>query len=397
MQNQLGQRSNELASQAVTLETLYEIGMGLSALLEASTIKETAVQRARNLFASDAAGLAILNESNGEVRWRLVAGDAGGNLESINLQLGQGLIGKAIQSGQVMMVKDAQRELGSEDLAAIDPGLGETKLRAVLVVPVRIAGKPIGALMVGYNAPHSFRLRDIRLLTGLANHVAVAINNARMLEQLSALSALEERQRLAREMHDGLAQMLGSITAQATATRELLAQGKTQAAQGQLTGLQEVALKAYVDVRQSILGLRTPSIRMHGLLDALNEYIGGINKQQEIPVRLESLEGAPIQGLAPAVEVQGIRIIQEAIHNVQKHSRAQAASIKIYGDGEWLTIEIQDNGLGFDVDETYDRGSHFGLQMMRERAESVGGHLDIESSRGRGTSLLVRLPVETRR
>lgn len=394
LQRQLVRQNNELSSQATNLEALYEMSTGLSALLDVGTIKETAVRRACQVFRSDAAGLAILHEASAEIRWHLLAGATVENLKSIRLQLGQGLVGKAIQSGEPLMVKDAQLELGSEELVAMNPVLAEANLRAVLVVPIRIAGKPVGALMVAYHAPRSFHLNDLKLLTGLANQVAVAINNAQLHEQLGALSTLKERQRLAREMHDGLAQLLGNVTARATATSELLAQGKMLDAQGQLTRLREAVQKAYVDVRQSILGLRAPSSPRHGLLEALNEYIERLNEQGEISIRMESSEGARLHDLPPAVEVQTIRIIQEALNNVRKHSQAKAASVQVCGDGDWLTITIQDDGKGFDLPKGYNTGRHFGLQMMRERAESVGGRLTVKASPGKGTSLIVQLPIE---
>ncbi|MBI2953213.1 MAG: GAF domain-containing protein [Chloroflexi bacterium] len=396
LQRQLLHRNVELATQTMTLEALYEIGTGLSALLDVGTIKETAVQSAHRLFQSDIAGLAIHEEDTAEMRWHLLGGPDGENLDKMKVHLGQGVVSKTIQSGQPVIVNDAKPEMGSKDLVAANPVLAEVKLRAVLVVPIRIAGKPVGALIIGYHAPHTFHLNDLRLLTGLANQVAVAINTAHLHERLRALSAMEERQRLAREMHDGLAQLLGTVTARATATGELLAQGNMLDAQGQLGRLRESAQKAYLEVRQSILGLRTPSPHAQGLLEALNDYVGRLNEQQEMSIEMISLEETHFHDLSPAVEVQAIRIIQEALNNVQKHSQAKRASININRDSEWLTITIQDDGQGFDIGRTYDLGSHFGLQMMRERAESVGGRLSIKTALGQGTLLTVQLPVETR-
>ncbi|MFQ5879036.1 MAG: GAF domain-containing protein [Dehalococcoidia bacterium] len=391
LQQQLVRQNRELASRSTALEALYEIGTGLSALLDVRTVKGTAVRKARQLFGADTAGLALLHESQAEVQWDLLAGATSDEFRTLKLQLGQCVAGQVIQSGEPVIIEDVAQEV--EGLATTHPLLVVENLRAALVVPVRIAGKPVGALMVGHRTPYSFHLSDLKLLMSLANQVAVAINNAQLYERLGALSALEERERLAREMHDGLAQLLGHVAARATATSELLAQGKIEGVQEQLSRLREVAQDAYVDVRQSILGLRTRPSAKRGLLEGLGEYVQRITEQEGLPVHLETVEGADTLELAPAVEVQAIRIIQEALSNVRKHAQAQEAWVKVGGDTHWVTITIQDNGQGFDPTRMNGRGGHFGLETMRERAEAVGGRLTIETAPGKGTSVTVQLPV----
>ncbi|MEE9199275.1 MAG: GAF domain-containing sensor histidine kinase, partial [Dehalococcoidia bacterium] len=391
MQHQILEQNRELASRTIALEALYEIGTGLSALLDVDTIKETAVRKARQLLDADTAGLALLHEPTGEVRWELLAGPTSEEFKSLRLPLGRCVGGQAIQSGEPVIIEDVAQ--GVEHPTTTRPLLVGENLRGALVVPVRIAGKPIGALMVGHRTPYSFRLSDLKLLMSLANQAAVAINNANLYERLGALSTLEERERLAREMHDGLAQLLGNATARATATSELLTQGDMKGALRQLDHLRDVTQDAYVEVRQSILGLRTGPLGKHGLVDALREFVKRFTERERTQVHLEAPQHADALELAPDVEVQAIRIIQEALSNVRKHSEAQQAWVKLSRDSHWLTITIRDNGRGFDLSRVDGKGSHFGLATMRERAEAVGGRLTIETALGEGTEVTVHLPV----
>lgn len=391
LQRQLVIQNRELALRTSALEALHEIGTGLSALQDVNTLKGTAVRRARELLDADTAGLALLIEPSGDIRWELLTGSSGDPSTSLRLAPGEGIAGRAIQAGEPVIIEDMAAE--AEDTRAAYPVLARENLRAALAVPVRIAGKTVGALMVGHRTPYSFRLGDLKLLTSVGNQVAVAINNTRMSERLAALSALEERERLAREMHDGLAQLLGHLTARAAALGELLSQGKVAAAGEQLVRLREVARDAYVDVRHSILGLRTRPLGPRGLLQALDEFVQRTSEQEGLPVHLETLDGVGSLELAPAVEVQAIRIIQEALSNVRKHARASAAWVRVGKDDEWITISIQDDGEGFDIGALDGKAPRFGLQMMRERAEGVGGRFTIETAPGEGAEVKVMLPV----
>ncbi|MBI2863773.1 MAG: sensor histidine kinase [Chloroflexi bacterium] len=387
----LSSRNAELTFRTTTLEALYEISNALSSLHDLSTIKETAVRRAFQLLKGDIAGLALADDDSGLIRWQFLSGAASDRLRRDAQQSGDGLFGRIFQTGQPVVVEDAAA--GGEETMAVRSWLDEISLRAALAVPVGVGGETIGVLMVGYRARRAFALNDVKLLAGLADQVAIAINNAQLYDRVRALSAMEERQRLAREMHDGLAQLLGNITAQATASAELLAQRRWDDAQQRLARLRQVAQMAYAEVRHAILGLRAASRGEHGFLKMLDEFAVQINQGEGLSIGVEVEPGINVGELAPPVEVQAVRIVQEALANVRKHSRATEALIKIRRDGGWLSITVEDNGRGFSLTEGQGDDSHLGLQIMRERAELVGGELRIETATGGGTAITVRLPV----
>lgn len=209
------------------------------------------------------------------------------------------------------------------------------------------------------------------------------------------LAIVEERERIAREMHDSLAQVLGYVNTKAQAAEELLRRGQPDRAAAQLAQLAEAARDAYADVREHILGLRTSLGPHRLLLDTLRDYLNSWQKQSGIQAEMTIIPSdACTLDLPPAAELQLMRIIQEALANVRKHSGANKTSIRLGERAGWVEVLVQDDGLGFDgVPLSRDGLPHFGLATMRERAEAVGGTLEVESAAGRGTRIRVRLPA----
>ncbi|MBI4296773.1 MAG: sensor histidine kinase, partial [Chloroflexi bacterium] len=212
-------------------------------------------------------------------------------------------------------------------------------------------------------------------------------------QRLAALSVVEERERLSRELHDDLSQLLGGLGARASAVSELLTQGHTEEAQRELAQLRNSASEAYLGIRQYITGLR---VRLWGdrrFLKALEEFARSFAKQAGLTLKVEVSEGMAAFKLAPAVEIQAIRIVQEALTNTLRHANARTIWLKVNLNETFLQITIQDDGQGFDP-TAVDSHSHLGLQMMRERAELVGGQFLIAAAAGSGTSVTLRTPYQ---
>jgi len=214
-----------------------------------------------------------------------------------------------------------------------------------------------------------------------------------LFEQVRRLAILEERDRLAREMHDSLGQVLGYVNLKAKVAEDLIARGHAPEAEQELGQMRRAVQEAYEDVRQAILSLRTTP-QAKGLLASLEEYVQRMREQTGLDVRLDAADGI---ALAPAVEAQVIRIVQEALTNVRKHARARQAVVRFAREGGGATVTITDDGVGFDVDSAATaHGMRFGLLTMRERAESIGGTLQITSAPGRGTVVRLRIPTGER-
>jgi len=275
--------------------------------------------------------------------------------------------------------------------------IGTGRYDAALRVPVWIPGELLGDLWLARHDGRPFTERDRRYLITLAGIAAIAIAAARLraLERQGAI--LAERDRIARELHDSLAQVLGSTHLR---LRTLLAWPdlvNRPRVSGELEALADVCQEAYRDVREAILGLREAS-RGRGLLEALQAYLDKFAQQSGIPVDLEATtDGEP--ALSSSSEIQVIRVIQEALTNVRKHARASRAHVRVTDaqGGDGLMIVVEDDGRGFDpATGRAHRDGGYGLQTMRERMELAGGSLRIDSTVGRGTRIIAIVPQSPR-
>jgi len=217
---------------------------------------------------------------------------------------------------------------------------------------------------------------------------------AQILEQQRSLAMLHEREQLARELHDNLGQVFAFVNAQGQTIHRLLSRGDVATADEYVGRLLEVAREADVDIRESIIGLRA-TISEHGLLPTLTQYLAKYEKNYGIQTRLEGSDTFTDEAFEPLVEVQLLRILQEALTNVRKHANAHCVQIAFVLEDDWARITVHDDGLGFDPGmSSTGLEERVGLRVMRERAEEVGGSLSLQSASGQGTELVVRVPVK---
>lgn len=205
------------------------------------------------------------------------------------------------------------------------------------------------------------------------------------------LLVAEERLRIAHEMHDGLAQVLAYVNTKAQAVKELLRAGRTEEAIRHLDQFASAAREVYGDVQESILGLNNAAVPGRSLGDALHDYVSAWETRHGIACRIRVDRGLRI---AENAELQLQLIVQESLANVLKHARAKHVDVSLHrADGQIVTT-VQDDGLGFDP-ELPGRAEfpRFGLATMRERAESIGGNVRLDSSPGKGTRVTVEVPA----
>jgi two-component system nitrate/nitrite sensor histidine kinase NarX len=235
---------------------------------------------------------------------------------------------------------------------------------------------------------------QIRWLGSIGRQMGVIIHHAQIVEQLKVSAALEERVRLSRELHDSLVQVLGYLNLKSQVAQAQLSSEEIDQALVELRAMEAVSARAYDDVRDSIFGLRIELSPNQELVSALEEYVRGFGDRSRIEIALDIEDWAP-DLLPPATQVQLLRIIQEALTNVQRHAQASRVWLTLRADGDQVFIRIRDDGRGFDpVGVAREGCRHLGLQTMRERAESVGGCLKIHSQPGQGTEVLFKLLLD---
>jgi len=217
---------------------------------------------------------------------------------------------------------------------------------------------------------------------------------AKVVEQQRVMATLEERERLARELHDGIGQVLGYVGIQAQTASKWMQDGNIEKARSVLGRLAQVVKDAHADVRESILSLRAGSAPEWSFVPALKQYLDNFQANYGIRTELSLSDGTGVDTLSPDAEVQLLRVIQEALTNARKHSGAHAVRVIIEQDKSQAHITISDDGRGFDVGQADTAtGSHFGLVFMRERMEQIGGSLKIDSRPGAGTVVELYAPI----
>lgn len=356
---------------------------------ESLDLEKVAAAITRNVMqalGAKAAGLALVSE-DGELR--LVA-QSGSPLQ---ISHGNGSLGphdcecrKALALGQAVVVPDSQESASCTGI------LGDRILGTCISAPLRSKGINIGAIFVARPKSRPFSLDERELVTALGSQVGPAIQNAQLFSKRGAIAVLEERQRVAREVHDGLAQTLGYLNVQMGIVDHLLASDDLAKAKAELKTMTQVTRDAYEGLRLAIMDLRTPLSPTGGLRRTLREYLQRFSLQTGIQCHFEGHRGSAAT-LSPSAEVQLTRIVQEALANVKKHAPAAEVWLSVEANERLVRVIIRDNGPGFDPASVPQSG-RYGLQTMRERAEGIGGSLLIESHADAGTRLEVTIPID---
>ncbi|HXX79117.1 MAG TPA: PAS domain S-box protein [Ktedonobacteraceae bacterium] len=262
-------------------------------------------------------------------------------------------------------------------------------VRASMLVPLMLREQAIGMLVLTSNEEQAFTQHHASLALAIANQAAVAIENARLYEQAQSLAAIEERQRLARELHDSVSQALYGISLGVHTARIQLDRNPKDLVES-LDYVLELADAALIEMRALIFELRPESLETEGLVTALTRQAAALQARQGIIVQLE-LDKEP--DLQLKVKQDLYRIAQEALHNTVKHAHASQVVFRLEQSNNEVIMEIHDDGRGFDASASFP--GHLGLHSMRERVKSLGGELNIESAAGQGTCIRVQVPVHT--
>ncbi len=268
------------------------------------------------------------------------------------------------------------------------------EMRSFLGVPIVSAGDIIGAFYLTdkVGAP-GFTSVDEDAVVLLASHAAIAVDQARLFEDSRELALVQERGRLARELHDAMSQSLFSLQLAAeTATRLLT--DDPEAAADQLDLVRTLSAQVTSELRTTVEGLRPPDLERDGLAAVLGAQLTVAGRARDVPVELDL---GDLPDLGPDVEHQVLRVAQEAVSNALRHADARCVRVTLGTGGDdgprQVMLLVEDDGRGFDPEARAVRSRRLGLTSMHERAASLGGSLDITSSPGRGTTVRLRFPA----
>lgn len=364
------------------LEALTEVSREIASQLDVKYVLNSVTEKARTLLDGDSAMLCLLGESKQYLHLQAMSG-----LPSIPIhQEYMSTVNQAsvvLTSPRALICSNAQC-VGGCGL------LDNAHAASHAVAPLRIGEKVIGALCVSSSLPNHFTNESARILTKLSNTAAVALQNAQLYAQAERVAMLEERHRVAAEMHDGLGQMLSYLGLMTDQTMELLSERHEDAALERLRKTRETVRNATVEVRRAINSLMDESSPGTDLCTRLKMSVDEFAAEHHLSVTWNA-QIKPTCSRPVAEQV--LNVTREALKNVAHHAEAKRVTVRMGGTDGLYFVEIEDDGKGFDASQPEPNG-HFGLKIMQARAAHIGGQVQVESEQGRGTRVTLLWTVE---
>jgi signal transduction histidine kinase len=368
------------------LKAVSDAVLAVASNLSVDDVLQRLVHGARELAGAQYAALGIPDGEGGFRRF-LVSG--------MSDELVQAMGPLPRTHGMLGAILDDPRPYRSEDIHQDSRFRGwwprrHPDMRSFLGVPIISPDGVIGAFyLTEKEGAASFGESDQALIELLAAHAAIAITNAKLYEQSRELSIVSERNRLALELHDVVSQKLFSLmlTAEAAATQ---LDRDPDAARAQLERLRELARQALEELRALILGLRPPELEHDGLAGTLRKEVAMLSRVHGVAIDLQ-VEGWTDATANGDRDLAILRIAHEALNNALHHAGAEHVVLRLASGDGTLKIEVADDGAGFDPSSGELRSRHLGLTSMEERARELGGHLEIRSAPGAGTTVALEL------
>lgn len=306
----------------------------------------------------------------------------------------QGVLGRALASGSPEVVAEPSRDPELQRLASLHP------CRAAVCIPLALGMDVFGALVFAHPLPETFSSDRLEMLEAVSAQAMGALQNARLygdlLVEKDRISEIHEeaRKKLARDLHDGPTQSISAIAMRVNFARRLMERDPRSAAD-ELFKIEELARRTTKEIRQMLFTLRPLALESQGLVSALEQLAG---KMQETYNQAVRIEAAP--KVADDIEMGKLGVLfsiaEEAVNNARKHARASEIRLRLWREGELLRMDVDDDGVGFDVAATeasYESRGSLGMVNLHERAELVSGLLRIRSQPGRGTSVCLTMPL----
>lgn len=367
------------------LLTLMEVDRRLRAEGNLERLLDSVLTEMMTRVEAGAGGVFLLED---ETRLQLRASVGIGRTQSApSWRVGEGIVGRV---AQVMEPSVIERLTTAERLAA--GPLLKTAGSAV-ALPLTADDRLLGVIVLSHEREAHFDRRAIPFLGLLASQVSLAVRNATAYLQSEELAIVEERSRIAREIHDGVAQLLAfSLLKLDLATRFM--EKEPQRALQAIEQARETVRETIKEVRRSIFALRPVDLERHGFVETVRRYVADFGQQNDIRAVVDV---GDLPALSVKQEAVLFRIFQEAMHNVAKHAKASQVSVSLGTAEDGMAfVTVVDDGQGFDPDSVSDRvtsAGGLGLRQMRERVEARGGRLEIVSGRERGTTISAAIPA----
>ncbi|MBC7271564.1 MAG: GAF domain-containing sensor histidine kinase [Streptomyces sp.] len=374
--------------------------LAMSRHLEVHDVLKTIVASARELLDAQYAALGVPDDHGGFAQF-VVDGVSDEQWKAIGpLPRQHGILAAMLHEARPERLADVRKDPRFEGWPAAHPDLVD-----FLGLPIRDGDEIIGALYLanklcpaGEHSPHppgdrpdgacGFTQDDEELLGILAQHAAIALTNARLYERSRELTIVEERSRLAHELHDAVSQKLFSLRLTAQAATALVDRDPARA-KGELQQVAALAAEAADELRAAVVELRPAALDEDGLVATLRTQIQVLDRAHTARV---TFTARGVRALPASQEEALLRVAQEALHNALRHSGAEHVDVTLERRGGGAVLRITDDGIGFDPGTVRHAGRHLGLVSMRDRAGGAGGRLTVQSAPGKGTTIEMEAP-----
>jgi signal transduction histidine kinase len=367
------------------LEALGDAAGAVAGVLDAESVLQLIVDRVRGLVGARYAALGTVGERRG-IESFITSGISAAERARIGPPPeGHGLLGLIIREGRAFRVPDIAAHPASHGFPPHHP-----PMRSLLGVPVRVRNRTIGNLyLTDKIGAAEFSEDDQRLVELFAIHAGIAIEHARLHEAVQRLAVVDERDRIGKDLHDGIIQSLYGIALSLEDVPDMMSD-QPEEASARVDRAIDAVNRTIGDLRGFIVGLHSDLIDRTDMIELLRALALEVGEHADLSLEVELTE-APLDLTAHA-RSELLQIAREALANVARHARATIVRITLAREGDVVRLEIVDDGRGFDSTEA-TRIGHFGLANMRDRAAALGGRLDLESRQPGGTRIIVTVPT----
>ncbi len=387
------------------LLALNTITSVVSQSLDLDTVLGNALDKTLAIMKVSTGGILLLDEERQMLCYRVHRGLSSTYVGKMCLSLGEGIAGRVAQTGEAILVED----ISTDPRAAYPELIAAEGLRAFASVPLRSKEKVLGVFNIASHGTRKFSSEDIQLLESIAVQVAIAVENARLHQEVQRKDEMrgellreifsiqeENRRRIARELHDETSQSLASLAANLEAVAGMLPAGADRS-KAELKRLKALSISILDEIHRLIYELRPTLLDDLGLVAATRWLADNSLGLAGVTVSFKT--SGREKRLAPKLEITLFRVIQEAVNNIAKHAHARNAGVSLHFKKRVIKVRVTDDGRGFDVEEAIsskDRPRGLGLLGMKERVELMNGTLSIRSRPdGGGTGIDIEIPLDS--
>lgn len=373
------------------LTALDEAVRGISGVLELNRVLQLITDRVRGLVGAQYAAIGIVDAEGAIERFITSGIDEEGRARIGDLPRGRGLLGLIIREDRTYRIPDITTHPERFGFPPHHP-----EMHAFLGMPIRARGEVVGRLYLTNKLDAAeFSEEDQSLVEMFALHAGIAIDNARLHDQVQRLAIVDERERISRDLHDSAIQAIYAQTLALDDVPELIGEDPVEAARRVDEAID--ALHAVIrDIRNFIFGLRPVLLEGGSLADGLRDLAAELRRSGGVEVEVVVSADDEVVDLPIETVAELLALTREALSNVARHAAASHAWVRLHADTDAIRLELADDGRGFEASQAAERGHH-GVANMRSRADELGAEFAVESEPGTGTRIIVTLPRRAHR